>query len=111
MERPAISEAKLLYWRQIGEEIHNSSQSLASSQRDISLWIVHFKVMACVKDDYYAKDFFLHGHYFGWYRDRKSCQKKTENLKIKFFSSITKPPPLFRVGSILIADLLLILYL
>jgi hypothetical protein len=37
MERPEISEAKLLYWARIGEGMQTSSQSLASSQRDVSL--------------------------------------------------------------------------
>ena len=36
-ERPAPSEATLLYWSRIGEWIPTPSQSLASSQRDVSL--------------------------------------------------------------------------
>ena len=36
-ERPATSEATLLYWARIGEGMPTPSQSLASSQRDVSL--------------------------------------------------------------------------
>ena len=36
-ERPATSEATLLYWARIGEGMQTPSQSLASSQRDVSL--------------------------------------------------------------------------
>ena len=36
-ERPATSEATLLYRARIGEGMHTPSQSLASSQRDVSL--------------------------------------------------------------------------
>jgi len=36
-ERPATSEATLLYRARIGEGMQTPSQSLASSQRDVSL--------------------------------------------------------------------------